>query len=67
MVALVTDLTGLGLAPELAMRLGYTTYAGDPTNNVTPQFIGQEILDTSNNDWYIAHGLTSSTWQKFAG
>ncbi len=51
-------------AKEIAKRLGYTTYAGDPTNNLTPEFIGQECLDTSNSAWYKAHSEANSGWKK---
>jgi len=44
--------------------LSYLTYAGDPTNNVTPRFIGDRCNDTSNDEWYVSHGITSADWQK---
>ena len=42
----------------------YATYAGDPNNHVTPTYIGQECLDTTNNAWYKATSLTNSSWAK---
>ena len=49
-----------GLA--LSLRLSHTTYAGDPTNNLTPNFRGELCFDTSNNDWYRSTGTTSADW-----
>lgn len=43
---------------------GHRTYAGIPTGNVVPNFIGEEILNTSAKDWYKSTGLTSSDWKK---
>lgn len=43
-------------------KLAYTTYAGDPTNNLTPDFIGQHCLDTENDNFYIATTAASSGW-----
>jgi hypothetical protein len=40
----------------------YRTYAGDPNNNITPNYIGEECLDTSNNKWYKAYGLSGNQW-----
>jgi hypothetical protein len=48
----------------LAQRLTYATYAGDPTNNVTPVFRGQRCFDTSNSDWYTATGTAAANWKK---
>ncbi len=41
----------------------YETYAGTPVGNVTPDFIGQVCLDTSNSRFYMAYGTTSSSWK----
>lgn len=51
---------------KLAMvkTIAFATYAGNPTNNLVPEFIGQECLDTANNDWYRSHGLTDADWKK---
>lgn len=40
------------------------TYAGDPTNNLTPTFIGQLCHDTSNAHLYWASTAASSGWKK---
>ena len=47
-----------GSGPALA------EYAGNPTNNVTPQFIGKNCFDTANQAFYVATGLTSADWKK---
>ena len=39
----------------------YVTYAGNPTNNLTPQFIGQFCFDTTNSV-FIAVGLAAANW-----
>lgn len=49
---------------EIKKRLTYITYAGDPTTNVTPDFIGQECLDTANAAFYIATSLLAAGWKK---
>lgn len=69
MAASVAELKKRGLnavvgGDALAAALGHTTYAGDPTSNLTPDFIGQECLDTSNNAWYKAHGTAAADWKK---
>ena len=48
---------------EIKKRLTRQEYAGAPTSNVTPRHVGDVCLDTANNDWYIAHGLTSADWK----
>lgn len=49
----------------LLSRLVYQTYDGDPTNNVTPNFIGELCYDSSANlDFYQAVGLTSADWKQ---
>jgi hypothetical protein len=39
-------------------------YAGDPTNNDTPDFQGQFCEDTTNHDLYWASTTASSGWKK---
>ena len=38
------------------------TFAGDPNNNITPNYIGEECLDTTNNKWYKAFGAAGNQW-----
>lgn len=45
-------------------RLTFVEYAGNPTGNVVPDFVGQECLDTANAAFYQAAGLTSADWKK---
>ena len=37
-------------------------YPGNPTNNVTPDFIGQECFDTVGSIMYKATGLAAANW-----
>lgn len=49
---------------RIKLLLTYITHAGVPTNVVTPDFIGQECLDTANGHWYKSHGLLPANWTK---
>lgn len=49
---------------EIAKRLCFVESAGNPTTNLTPDFIGQECFDTANAAFYVATGLTSADWKK---
>jgi hypothetical protein len=46
---------------DICDAIGYVTNAGAPTS-VVPEFIGQHLLDTSNNVWYKAYGVSSGNW-----
>lgn len=48
---------------ELCVLLGYTTYAGVPTNNLVPTHIGQDCFDTANSNWYRSVGLDAANWK----
>lgn len=65
-LALVAQTLGPDLTAGAAAHLlfAHTTFAGVPTGNLVPAFIGQDCLDTANNDWYRAHGLTNADWKK---
>lgn len=39
-------------------------YAGNPTNNVVPDFIGQICVDTTNTHAYVALTAASSGWAR---
>jgi len=41
-----------------------TTYAGDPTNNLTPEFQHQLCHDTSGGHLYWASTTAASGWKK---
>lgn len=49
---------------DLVDRLSYLTYAGSPVSNVTPRFIYDQCLDTTNHDWFMATGTTSADWEQ---
>lgn len=51
-------------ATALANLLGYVTYAGTPSGNVTPAHVGQELFDSVNSDWYRSTGLANTNWKK---
>ena len=46
----------------VSTRLGYLEYAGDPTGNVLPRYIGDMCLDSVSGLWYVASGLTVNDW-----
>ena len=48
---------------QVAIRLSYQTYAGDPTGTVTPRWVGDLCLDTTNTEWYRATGTTIADWE----
>ena len=48
----------------VALRLSYQTYAGDPTSNVLPRWIGDRCHDTANDEWYISYGTTNTDWEQ---
>lgn len=62
MTASPEQLMSMGIDARLARLIGYTTYAGDPTNNITPEHIGQWCLDTTNNVFYVASTAATGGW-----
>lgn len=40
----------------------FRTRAGTPVNNLTPNYVGEEALDTVANKWYKAYGLVGTDW-----
>ena len=67
--SLFKSIFGSGWHPrgaEIQTLLCYTTYAGDPTSNLTPDHIGQLCLDTSNTHFYIATTAASAGWVKIS-
>lgn len=48
---------------DFAAQLGYLENAGSPVGSVTPDFIGQRCLDTTNGLLYTAVGATNADWQ----
>lgn len=47
-----------------AEKTAAKTYAGDPTNNVTPDYQYQMCIDTSGAHLYWASTAASSGWKK---
>lgn len=47
---------------DLCDAIGYIENAGTPNAAVTPEFIGQKCLDTTNSVWYRAKGATNADW-----
>ena len=47
---------------EIARAVGHTEYAGNPTNNLVPEFRGQICFDTTNSIFYIAVGTAAANW-----
>ncbi|AUN98456.1 hypothetical protein C0V70_10135 [Bacteriovorax stolpii] len=37
----------------------------DPTNSLTPSFVGQYVLDTVTNKCYVSTGVTDDDWQEY--
>lgn len=57
------DKTALGrLLRALITGETHRTYAGNPNNRVTPDSVGQELLDTTNSRWFKARGVSNSSW-----
>lgn len=51
-------------ATDIMKRICFTEYAGNPTGNVVPLFVGKTCFDTANAAFYVATGLTSADWKK---
>ena len=45
-------------------QVGYQQCSGSPVDNLTPNFIGEEVLDILNNIWYKSTALTSDSWKQ---
>ena len=54
---------GLSSADIETTNTGYLEGTGSPSGSVTPDFIGQEYLDTTGNAWYKSYGSTNTDWQ----
>lgn len=48
----------------LARTVGYVEYPGSPIGNVTPDFVGQEIQDTTTGTFYRAAAATAYGWRR---
>lgn len=47
---------------DICEALGYVENAGTPLGVLTPSFVGQRVLDTTNGVTYQATGLTNADW-----
>lgn len=45
-------------------QIGYRTNAGTPSAVLTPNFIGERVFDTTNEDWYTATGAANTDWKQ---
>lgn len=45
----------------------YRTYSGTPVGNITPDYVGEKLYDSTNALWYKSSGLTNSDWKFIAG
>lgn len=45
-------------------QVGYRSNAGTPVSVLTPKFIGERVLDSTNSVWYSAVGTGSTNWAK---
>lgn len=43
-------------------QVGYRSSAGTPVGSLTPKFVGEEILNTTDGSWWKSVGDTSSSW-----
>jgi hypothetical protein len=60
-VATVADLSGA--SQTYRSYVNYTrTNAGEPNGSLTPAFVGEIILDTTNNCLWKALGVANNTW-----
>jgi len=49
---------------KISNMFSYQTYAGDPTSNIVPRWIGDWCLDTTNDDWYRAISTEAAGWKQ---
>jgi hypothetical protein len=47
----------------ISRHLSYQTGGGSPSGSVTPRFLGDKYLDTTNDDWYVAYGSGNTDWK----
>ena len=44
-------------------RVAYRTTAGSPAGTIAPAYIGEEVLDSTNSNWYKSTGMTNTNWK----
>lgn len=54
-------------AYESFTQQAYRTYAGDPTANITPDYVGEKLYDSTNHVWYKSKSVLTSSWVLIAG
>lgn len=47
---------------DVTSQVGYRSGSGSPSASVTPNFVGEEWLDTTGNQWYKSYGLVNTNW-----
>lgn len=47
---------------DLSLVVGYVENAGSPNSSLTPNFIGEWVLDTTNHVFYRAKGVVNTDW-----
>lgn len=57
---MITDLRN----SERVNPAGSRTYAGSPSSVLVPQFIGEEVYDSTNKEFYKAVGTTVTDWKQ---
>lgn len=47
---------------DIARIIGYRSNAGSPIGSLTPQYIGEEVFDSTNLKWYKSVGTSNTNW-----
>lgn len=57
----LTSKTGVALPSGYGIS-GYRTNAGNPNGGLTPLWVGDWVLDTTNSVWYKSRNTTNTSW-----
>jgi hypothetical protein len=60
-MAIVADRSGIN-PTDKSYCLHNRTNAGEPNGSLTPQYGGEIVLDTTNNCYWKAMGITTTSW-----
>lgn len=65
-MATVVDKSGNSPANGTDQKLEHPnrTNSGSPQGSLAPQYAGEIVHDTTNNDIYRAYGLSNSDWER---
>jgi len=65
-MATVVDKSGNSPANGVDQKLETPnrTNSGSPQGSLTPQYAGELVHDTTNNDIYRAYGQTTADWER---